>query len=208
MQALSDQSARLGVLEQTAAAISARLNELESQRAPSSFSSGSELNDLTVSGIPSTISDSPESVIKKVFVALGIEDMFGYVLSVRLMVGKSEAAVNPPRDENSMKTTQLTRLSYIVALSSRAVWDHVVNRRRAKRTLTVKDVLELDIAGNIFVSEFLPSKVYALLRQIKVKAVEMHCKLVWVWRGRVCVRKDSGQPIIHIDTIDDLSKLI
>ena len=161
-----------------------------------------------MSGIPSTIRDSRESVVKKVFVALGIEDMFGHVRSVRLMVGKSKAAVNPPRDENSIKTTQFTRLSYIVALSSRAVRDHVVDRRRAKRTLTVKDVLGLDIAGNILVSEFLPSKVYALFRQTKVKAAEMHCKFVWVWRGRVCVRKDSGLPIIHIVTIDDLSKLI
>ena len=121
MQALSDHSTRLGALEQTTVTISARLNELESQRAPASFSSSNDLNDLTVSGIPSTISDSPESVVRKVFVALGVEDMFGHVLSVRLMVGKSKAAVNPPRDKNSNATTQFTRLSYIVALSSRSV---------------------------------------------------------------------------------------
>ena len=57
-------------------------------------------------------------------------------------------------------------------------------------------------------SEFLPSQVYALLRQTKAKAAETHYKFVWVWRGRVCLRRDSGQPIIHIDTIYDLSKLI
>ena len=84
--------------------------------------------------------------------------MLGHVLSIRLMVGKSKAAVNPPRDKNSNVITQFTRLSSIVAFSSRAVRDHVVDRKRAKRTPTVKEVLGLDIAGNIFVSEFSPSK--------------------------------------------------
>ena len=45
--------------------------------------SKSSHNMLTLSGIPQTITDTPEEVVKKVFSALGVPDMHMHVLSVR-----------------------------------------------------------------------------------------------------------------------------
>ena len=50
--------------------------------------------------------------------------------------------------------------------------------------------------------------VYNLLRQAKAKAKQAHYGSVWVWMNRVIVRKFKGEPIIYIDTEDDLAKLI
>ena len=62
------------------------------------------------------------------------------------------------------------RLSYVVALTSGVVRDHIIDKKRVKRHLTVKEVLDLNVNGNIYVDEFLPSRIYSILRQAKASA--------------------------------------
>ena len=75
-----------------------------------------------------------------------------------------------------------------------------------KHTITAREALGLNIDGNFYVNEFLLADVYSLLHQ--TKASQAHYKSVWMWRGRICMRKDNGQPIIHINTVEKLSRLI
>ena len=205
MQALFEHSDRLTALEQAHASIMSRQSDSNVSgvlRDDSASLSKSSHNMLTVSGIPQMISDTPEEVIKKVFPALGVPEMNVHVLSVRRLTKSDNTGADSLQRTNV--DTQPVRLSYVVTLASGVVRDHIIDKKRVKRLLTVKEVL--DVNSNIYVNEFLHSRIYNLLRQAKARAKQAHYGSVWVWKGRVCVRKAKRAPIIYIDTEGDLAK--
>ena len=209
MQALSEHSDRLMALERSHASIMSGQDDSNVSRFlrdGSASLSKSSHNMLTVSGIPQTITDTPEEVVKKVFSALGVPDMHIHMLSVRRLTKSDNTVAASLQGTNA--DTQPVRLSYVVALTSGVVRDHTIDKKRVKRHLSVKEVLDLNVNGNIYVNEFLPSRIYSILRQAKASSKQAHYGSVWVWKGRVCVRKVKGEPIIYIDTEEDLAKLI
>ena len=99
-------------------------------------------------------------------------------------------------------------LSLSLSLSkSPVIRDHIISRKRAKGNLIISQVFALDQPGSVFVSEFLPSTVYGLLRRTKAAAARRSYKYVWVRAGEVCVRKSDGPSIVVVRSDLDLERL-
>ena len=126
LKTLKDHSDRLVSLERAVA-------QHPSASASSVALSGS---DLTVSGIPAMIQDEPGLVVEKVFVALGLQNLLSHVLSVRLLTKTDRASVGLPSGASS--TGKTTRLSYVVALTSQTVRDHIVSKSVLNALLRLK----------------------------------------------------------------------
>ena len=172
------------------AQLSSRLSSMESSRMSP---------DITISGIPASVTDSPKTMVLKVFEALGI-----HVLSVRSLTRRDISAVG---DRQRRSSVGGATVSFVVTLKSISLRDHVILRKRQKGNLTVRQVLALDQPGSIFVREFLPSEIYGLLRRTKAVAAARGFKYVWVRSGEICVRKLNGSDIIIVGSDSDLEKL-
>ena len=110
--------------------------------------------DITISGIPAPVTDSPKTMVLKFFEALGIPELAVDVLSVRSLTRKDVSAVG---DRQRCSSFGSATVSFVVTLKSISVRDHVLLKKRQKGNLTVRQVLALDQPGSIFVREFLPS---------------------------------------------------
>ena len=170
----------------------------------SSMESGRVSPDITISGIPASVTDSPKTMVLKVFETLGIPELAVDVLSVRSLTRRDVSAVG---DRQRRPSVGSATVSFVVTLKSISVRDHVILKKRQKGNLTVRQVLALDQPGSIFVREFLPSAIYGLLRRTKAVAAERGFKYVWVRSGEICVGKLNGSDIIIVRSDSDLKKL-
>ena len=177
------------------AQLTSRLSSMESSRMSP---------DITISGIPASVTDSPKTMVLKVFEALGIPELAVDVLSVRSLTKRDVSAVG---DRQRRPSVGGATVSFVVTLKSISVRDHVILRKRQKGNLTVRQVLALDQPGSIFVREFLPSEIYGLLRRTKAVAAARGFKYVWVRSGEICVRKLNGSDIVIVRSDSDLEKL-
>ena len=134
--------------------------------------------DITISGIPAAITDSPRTMVLRLFEALQIPELAVDVLSIRSLTKRDVSAVGDHRS-----TVGSSSMSFVVTLKSSRIDDHVISKKREKRNLTVKLVLALDQPGSIFVRELLPSAVYGLLCRTKAVAAKQRYKYVWVKSG-------------------------
>ena len=83
----------------------------------------------------------------------------------------------------------------------------MINHKRVKRDLGVKEVFSYDTCSKIYVNEFLSCNKYALLTRCRAKARELGYKYVWVRSAKIAVRRVEGKPIVHINTLHDIEML-
>ena len=169
-----------------------------------SVESGHVSSDVTISGLPLSLTDTPLDMVHKVFGALGIPELDGDILEVRVLAGKTGGAIGERR---STSTANTMSGSLLVGLKSPKVRDFIMTKKREHKNLTVKEVFGLDRPGSIFIKEFLPSPVYGLLRRTKAVAVRAGFKYIWTRSGAICVRKTDGSPIISVKTEADFANL-
>ena len=125
--------------------LTSRLSHIESSRASP---------DITISGIPASATDSPRTMVLKVFEALGIPELAVDVLEIRSLAEGNASMIGDPQRRSAAAGSTL---SFIVTLKSSGIRDHIISRKRAKGNLTVNQVFALDQPGSVFVREFLPS---------------------------------------------------
>ena len=183
-------------------ALRSQLSELTSRL---SYIEASRVSpDISISGIPASVTDSPRTMVLKVFKALAIPDLAEDVLDVRCLTKKDTSVIG---DRQRPSATGGASLSFIVTLKSLSIRDHIISRKHQMKNLTINKVFAVDWPGEIFVHEFLPVAVYGCLRRTKVLAVQRGYKHVWVGSGEVCVRKLDGSDVVVIRSDEDLGKL-
>ena len=125
--------------------------------------------DISISGVPASVMDSPRIMLLKVFEALGIPELAVDVLDVGCLTKKDSSGIG---DHQRPSAADGTSLSFIVTLKSLSIHNHIVSRDRQIKNLTINKVFAVDRPGKIFVREFLPAAVYGLLQLTKVVAAQ------------------------------------
>ena len=175
------------VMREDSLALSSRLSDLTS--CLSHIESSRPSPNVTISGIPASVTDSPRTMVLKVFEALGIPELAVDVLEIRSLIRGNGSTIGDPQRRS---TAAGSTLSFIVTLKSPGIRDHIISKKRAEGNLTISQVFALDQPGSVFVRDFLPSAVYGLLRRTKAAAARRGYKYVWVRAGKICVRKSDG----------------
>ena len=116
--------------------------------------------ELTISGIPAIIANTPQMISEKVFGALGVPELIGDILEIRSLERKTKNKTNERQASgpSTSPTSPHTRFgrSYIVQVKSHAVKEFILSKKRIKKELTLKEVFDIDQRGNVFVNDFLP----------------------------------------------------
>lgn len=164
---------------------------------------------LSISGLPLDTGDSPKSIVKKVLTALEIPDLASDVLSIHNLPHKAKRpdAIGNPGDASSSVVVRSNTI--LVKMKSQTLRDHVVNTKREKKQLYVKNIWSQSHRthpGQIFINEELPQSTYKLYLNAKVKAKSTHSQ-VWIRGGRIYVRKSHGAPALLISSDTDLAQL-
>ena len=157
------------VMREDSLALRFRLSDLTSRL--SHIKSIRASPNITISGIPVSATDSPRTMVLKVFEALGIPELAVDVLEIRNLTRGNGSMIHDPQ-RRSVPTG--STLSFIVTLKSPGIRDHIISRKRAKGNLTISQVFALDQPGSVFVREFLSSAVYELLRRTKAAAARLN----------------------------------
>lgn len=84
---------------------------------------------------------------------------------------------------------------------------YVINGKRRKGVLTVKQVFNSDIVRNIHVNEFLNSKSHELYLKVKEFFKVHKFEYVWIRDGKIFVRKNDNMNVINVKTNNDLRVL-
>ena len=143
-------------------------------------------------------------MMRRVFHALGIPELKGDILEVRVLAGKVGGVIE---ERQSTSTTNTMSKSLMVVLKSPKVRDFIIAKKREHKELTVKRVFGLDQPGNVSVKEFPPGPVYGLLRRTKDVAARAGFEYVWKRSGAICVRKTDDSPVIVVKTEADFVNL-
>ena len=161
-------------------------------------------SDITISGIQAFITNSPRTMVFRVFAALGISELAVDVLSVRSLTRKDVFVVS---NRQRRSAVGISSMSFVVTLKSMSIRDPVICKNCEMGNCTIKQILALDQPSSIFVIEFLASSVYGLLRHKEAVAANQRYKHVWVRSGEICILKLNGYDIIVVRSDLDLKKL-
>ena len=179
-------------------------------------------NELIISGIPDTIKGSPQHIVGSVLSALHTSDVSSEISDIRVLNCKPTLTSDSTLCSNKVYSTTSNRIAstiespslktngtkaIIVSFKSVQARNRVINHKRVKRDLSVKEVFSNDTCSKIYVNEILSCNEYALLTRCRAKARELGYKYVWVRSGKIAVRRDEGKPIVHINTLPDIEML-
>lgn len=163
---------------------------------------------LIISGIPDSVSDSPHIIAKRVFTSLGTPQTTEEIVSARRITEKrSSASFHSHFTAARCSIKPYMSRALIVQLKTSSALDQVINKKRAKRALSSREVFNINSDDLLYVNEFLPPNKYELLRQTRSKAKTVNCKYVWLNHGRIAARYTETHPVISIKSLDDLAKL-
>ena len=93
--------------------------------------------DIIISGIPASVTDSPRTMVLKVFDTLGISELAVNVLDVRCLTEKDGSVIG---DCQCPSAAGGASLPFIVTLKSLSIRDHIVSRKRQIKNLTLNKV--------------------------------------------------------------------
>lgn len=156
--------------------------------------------EIIITGIPIELAAEPHMVINNILQKLDAPQLISDVLETRQITNK-KSSVSTTSNDQQMK------LSYIVQFKSVPVARFVINQKRKKGVLTVKHVFDCDLSGNVYVNEFLNSRLHELFRKVKESSKVHKFKYVWVKDGKIFVRKSDNTDVINIKTENDLREV-
>ncbi|XP_066902824.1 uncharacterized protein [Halyomorpha halys] len=149
---------------------------------------GQLTHSLEIRGIPVKTGETPEGIICSIGAALG----------VKLGPEDLDAVERKrPRGEDPRPP------AIVVRFVRQTVCDQVIRLRKVKRNFTTRH-LGWDSDERIYTGEEMtPANrhLYWLARQVKAAG---RLRYVWFARGRVRCRREDGQPVVIINTAEDL----
>ncbi|XP_036147479.1 uncharacterized protein LOC118647192 [Monomorium pharaonis] len=175
-------SQRIAALEHQCTALANEVRSLKSEHRPVSDQSD---NSLILSGVPATMPITPMACARNMFTVLEIPELSCHILDARI-IRKTQSVIASDRPLPISETG-----SIIVTLTSRAVRDTVITKKRVRRVLQ-RDICGNDSVRGVYVNELLPKNTYELLKTTKSIAKEKSYKYVWVRDGHICVRRSDG----------------
>lgn len=156
--------------------------------------------------MPTLHTVSPTQVVGKLLSALDVPDLLCHVLDARAVNRVPPAASSLDHELGGMSRSNSE--ACIITLTSQAVRDTIISKKRAKRDLKQDEVLGNGSGRNVYVNEFLPKSVYDLLQETKRRAKAAKFKFVWMRGECVYARRAEGTPAINIKSEADLVNLI
>lgn len=152
----------------------------------------SRSNILEIQGIPPVPNENVLEIIKKVGSALDVQigdEMVDTCYRVR------------KKDLTSKQTATI-----VVKFVRKAIKDEVMRMRRVKRTFSTR---HLGLADDtpVYINESLSSgrrRLFAKARELKKSR---GFKYLWIRDGKILMRKKENDPVIHINSVDDILKL-
>ncbi|XP_024879527.1 uncharacterized protein LOC112459578 [Temnothorax curvispinosus] len=200
VETVAHNSQRITKLEQ---ASSTQARDIQALKTAQPIAHTEEENKLIISGLPEALSITPTELVNNIFSALDSRNLSSHVIDVRSMKRRLQSGATPSRSSNAGSLG-----SIVVTLSSGAVRDAIIAKKRAKRVLKQRDVCGNDSDRNLYVNEMLLKATYDLLQHAKRVAKEKSYKYVWIKQGRICVRSSDSTPIIYIDSMENLTDLV
>ena len=155
--------------------------------------------EMVIVGIPTVVADDPFTIASKVLQAIFVPELTSDILDIRQVTEKNSAA------RSQQPTACVNTKSHIVCFKSALICKHVINKKCTKSPITVREAFLIKQPGKIFVTEFLSSITYNLLR--KTKAADRAWKFVWTRDGMIYASKPEGSPSIRISSEADLLHL-
>ena len=97
--------------------------------------------DISISGIPASVTDYPRIMVLKVFEAFEISKLAVDVLDVRCLTKKDGSVIG---DCQRPSAAGGTSLSFIITLKSLSIRDHIVSRKSQIKNLTINKVFAVN----------------------------------------------------------------
>lgn len=108
------------------------------------------------------------------------------------------------QDNSTSSPPAEIKSTFIINFKSPQIASHVVDKKRRHGVLTIKQVIDIDINGSIYIDEFLKTETHTLYRRVKDVARDIECKYVWVKHGCIFARMNDGVDKINIRSHADL----
>ncbi|KAK0080212.1 hypothetical protein PV326_008289 [Microctonus aethiopoides] len=115
------------------------VNQLKS----SAFKFSNTSLELIISGVPSQLTDEPLVIVDKVLNSLQCSQLLSDVLNVRRLPLKLDARSSPHKNQKSNSSLIVKFKSHLIAM-------HVIENKRRKGPLTLVDVFDTNIRGNVY----------------------------------------------------------
>ncbi|KAK0074770.1 hypothetical protein PV325_007833 [Microctonus aethiopoides] len=175
-------------------------NDIQGLKTSVTHANKSSSSEIIFSNVPVQLSNNLHSVVEKVLSALEAPQLVSDILQMRKINNKtlSSASSSDKRPNN---------ISFIVRFKSENVARHLINLKRRKGLLSIKQLLDVDVQGSIFVNEFLNSTTHVLYRKAKEICKKNHWKYVWVSDGMIFARRDDNTDKINVVVENDLQLL-
>ncbi|KAK0071704.1 hypothetical protein PV326_000956 [Microctonus aethiopoides] len=165
-----------------------------------SKSSSNLSSEVIITGLPDQLAGEPQAIVNKVLASLDLSNLASDVLEIRRINKKHDSSSTSSQDRKS-------KWSLIVKFKSQQLSKHVIETKRHKGPLSLNQVFQLNVRGNVYVNELLSSTLFGLYRKTKDHAKLNKWKYVWTIEGQIYARKNDGLEKISIATESDLQLL-
>ncbi|KAJ8707185.1 hypothetical protein PYW08_011319 [Mythimna loreyi] len=156
-------------------------------------------NELEISGINEIKNENPLHIVRVIAHKIGVpidDQDLDYVTRVG------------PRRQQSKETTESSPRKIIVRFVRRHKREDFLKAAKTRRSINSTD---LDIPGatrNVYINERLTPGNRQLFRETKHSAKEHGYKFCWCKNGAILIRKQEGNPSIHIRSAEDLERYL
>lgn len=175
-------------------------NDIQGLKTSVTHANKSSSSEIIFSNVPAQLSNDLLSVVEKVLSALEAPQLVSDTLQMRKINNKTSSS---PSSSNKRPNN----ISFIVRFKSENVARHLINLKRRKGSLSIKQVLDVDVQGSIFENEFLNSTTHVFYRKAKEICKKNHWKYVWVSDGMIFARRDDNTDKINVVVKNDLQLL-
>lgn len=152
-----------------------------------------EIRGIPVPAVPSE--EQSNNIVKEIGKLIGVE------------IAESDISVShrmPPGRSYKGKKTGPPHI--IVKFTRRDVKDNFYRARTKLKDKTTQD-LGYSVKNNIYLAESLTEKNRELFKDCLQKKKDMKFNFIWTSNGKIFMRKDNDNPVIHIKNKDDLGKM-
>jgi cell division protein FtsB len=148
-------------------------------------------NNIEISGIPETAREDVLKIVKDV----------GASISVEVREGEITAAHRVPSYRKDRTP------SLVVQFQNKTIKDTWLEKFKAKKGLTAKEVNSVFAPNKVFINEHLSPENKLFLARIKEKCRDVGFKYVWCRDGKFYVRKKDGESAMRVNHVNDIAKI-
>ncbi|XP_050684069.1 uncharacterized protein LOC126978977 [Leptidea sinapis] len=152
------------------------------------------LNNLEIVGLPEKSNESLPDIIRKNALHAGValtSEQIEFIHRVQ------------PRQHISGRPKPL-----VVKLSNRDLKDHILSGLRRKRGIQTSDIGISGSSQKFFVNEHLTPVNKNIFNEAKKLALEKGYKFIWIRNCNIFLRRSEQQPVISINSMKDLAKIV